>query len=106
MIILTLISLKTVKQLSVLVVLLLVNHHGSKKKASNDMLFSFAEIYKKASGRTLVEVAHMELAAPSIPDALERCVARRLADGKECRFGKLAYNAAERRYGPTNGYST
>ena len=48
--------------------------HGSKKKESNDMLETFADMYRKASGRDLVEVAHMEIAEPTIPQALERCV--------------------------------
>ena len=48
--------------------------HGSKKKESNDMLETFAEMYRKASGRDLVEVAHMEIAEPTIPQALVRCV--------------------------------
>lgn len=50
--------------------------HGSKKKASNDMLEAFAELYKATSGRDLVEVAHMEIVEPSIPTALGKCVER------------------------------
>ncbi|QDZ20497.1 cobalamin biosynthesis protein CbiX [Chloropicon primus] len=48
--------------------------HGSKKEESNAMLEEFAELYRETSGRALVEVAHMEIAEPSIPTALEKCV--------------------------------
>ena len=54
--------------------------HGSKKKASNEMLDAFAEMYRATSGRDLVEVAHMEIAEPSIPTALEKCVERGALD--------------------------
>lgn len=54
--------------------------HGSKKKESNEMLEAFAKIYRERSGRQLVEVAHMEIAEPSIPMALERCVERGAQD--------------------------
>ena len=44
------------------------------------MLEAFAKIYRERSGRQLVEVAHMEIAEPSIPMALERCVERGAQD--------------------------
>ena len=50
--------------------------HGSKKKAANDLLF---DVVKKVADRSpdlIVEGAHMELAAPSILDAITRCVER------------------------------
>ncbi|KAL4436131.1 hypothetical protein ABPG77_005579 [Micractinium sp. CCAP 211/92] len=39
------------------------------------MLFEFAELYRRATGRPLVEVAHMELAEPTIVQAVARCAA-------------------------------
>ena len=44
--------------------------HGSRKKASNDMLFEFAELYSRLTGRPIVEAAHMEIAKPTIADAI------------------------------------
>lgn len=39
------------------------------------MLFEFAELYQRVTRRPLVEVAHMELAEPTIEQAVARCVA-------------------------------
>jgi len=50
--------------------------HGSRRSESNAQLEEFAAVYAAVSGRALVEVAHMEIAAPSIMDALARAVAR------------------------------
>jgi sirohydrochlorin ferrochelatase len=48
--------------------------HGSRAKASNDMLLEFVELYRVTAGaHTLVEPAHMELAEPSISDAVGEC---------------------------------
>lgn len=44
--------------------------HGSRKKDSNDMLIEFGALYQKCTGRTNVEVAHMELAHPTIEEAI------------------------------------
>lgn len=44
--------------------------HGSRKKASNDMLHDFGDLYQALSGREIVEVAHMEIASPTIEDAI------------------------------------
>ncbi|EFN59829.1 hypothetical protein CHLNCDRAFT_133580 [Chlorella variabilis] len=49
--------------------------HGSKKAEANDALLEFAELYKKVTGRQVVEVAHMELAEPTIEQAVGRCAA-------------------------------
>ncbi|KAL4422405.1 hypothetical protein ABPG75_008602 [Micractinium tetrahymenae] len=49
--------------------------HGSRKAESNDTLFEFAALYRRVTGRPLVEVAHMELAEPTIEQAVARCVA-------------------------------
>lgn len=50
--------------------------HGSRRKESNEQLETFAEAYARATGRDIVEAAHMELASPSIADAFGRCVER------------------------------
>ncbi|KAG2426636.1 hypothetical protein HXX76_012950 [Chlamydomonas incerta] len=50
--------------------------HGSRKRASNDMLHEFGALYGQLTGTGLVEVAHMEIAEPTIAQALGRCVER------------------------------
>ena len=50
--------------------------HGSKREASNAQLLQFVDLYKRTSGRTIVEPAHMEIAQPDIEQAFERCVAQ------------------------------
>ncbi|KAI8470070.1 MAG: hypothetical protein J3K34DRAFT_521638 [Monoraphidium minutum] len=47
--------------------------HGSRAKASNDMLLEFVSLYKASTGQPIVEAAHMELAEPSIANAIARC---------------------------------
>lgn len=44
--------------------------HGSRRKDSNDMLFEFGELYKQMSGSEIVEMAHMEIAEPTIAQAI------------------------------------
>ena len=44
--------------------------HGSRAKASNDMLLECVELYKRTTGAAIVEAAHMELADPSVADAV------------------------------------
>lgn len=50
--------------------------HGSRRSASNEQLERFASLYASATGREVVEAAHMELAEPSIAEAFARCVER------------------------------
>lgn len=50
--------------------------HGSKRAASNEMLVEFVSLYQRTTGCTIVEPAHMEIAKPSIADAVDKCVAR------------------------------
>ncbi|GIL64675.1 hypothetical protein Vafri_18578 [Volvox africanus] len=50
--------------------------HGSRKKASNDMLVEFGELYGRVTGQEVVEIAHMEIAQPTIEEAISRCAAR------------------------------
>jgi sirohydrochlorin ferrochelatase len=50
--------------------------HGSRREESNQLLLEVVEHFAKASGLTVVEPAHMELAEPSIATAFARCVER------------------------------
>lgn len=50
--------------------------HGSRLDAANAMLDDVVQMYQAATGARIVEPAHMELAAPTLDDAVERCVAR------------------------------
>jgi len=48
--------------------------HGSTRAAANRMLDDVAQMYREHSGIGIVEVAHMELAEPSIAQAFDACV--------------------------------
>lgn len=48
--------------------------HGSRRAESNDQLLAVAEAYRRRVGWPIVEPAHMELAEPSLADAVRRCV--------------------------------
>jgi len=50
--------------------------HGSRREESNRLLEDVVAHFADASGLTIVEPAHMELAEPSIATAFARCVAR------------------------------
>jgi sirohydrochlorin ferrochelatase len=50
--------------------------HGSRRQAANDMLEAMAEVYRSHCGGAMVEVAHMELAEPTLAQAVDKCVAR------------------------------
>jgi sirohydrochlorin ferrochelatase len=50
--------------------------HGSRRAESNAMLELAAQRFQAWSGWPVVEPAHMELAAPTIAEAFDRCVAR------------------------------
>ena len=49
--------------------------HGSRRPESNAQLEALAERVRERMPERLVAVAHMELAAPSIADAIDACVA-------------------------------
>lgn len=53
---------------------LILVDHGSKRQAANDMLHDVVTMYKRVSGESIVEAAHMELADPTIDQAFEACV--------------------------------
>jgi sirohydrochlorin ferrochelatase len=55
---------------------LVIVDHGSKKPAANDMLIDVAAMFKRVTGTSIVEPAHMELAEPSIEQAFDKCVAQ------------------------------
>jgi len=54
---------------------ILLVDHGSRLDAANAVLEHIAEALRRRVGDAQVEVAHMELAEPTLADALERCVA-------------------------------
>src|SRR5512138_2763871 len=57
---------------------IIIVDHGSRREESNQMLAEVARLFgdRFAARYSVVEPAHMELAAPSIADAYERCVQR------------------------------
>jgi sirohydrochlorin ferrochelatase len=50
--------------------------HGSRRGESNEMLLDVVRNFAAATGHSIVEPAHMELAEPSIATAFARCVER------------------------------
>lgn len=50
--------------------------HGSRREESNALLLDVVRQFAEASGLSIVEPAHMELAEPSVATAFARCVAR------------------------------
>jgi sirohydrochlorin ferrochelatase len=54
----------------------IVVDHGSRRDESNAMLLDVVRNFAEATGMSIVEPAHMELAEPSIATAFDRCVER------------------------------
>ncbi|MBX3180983.1 MAG: hypothetical protein KF886_26865 [Candidatus Hydrogenedentes bacterium] len=54
----------------------IVIDHGSRMAAANDMLNGVVHMYRQATGVSIVEPAHMELAEPTLEQAAERCIAQ------------------------------
>jgi sirohydrochlorin ferrochelatase len=50
--------------------------HGSKRDEANALLEDVAQLFRGATGAAIVEIAHMELAEPTIAQAFARCVAQ------------------------------
>jgi len=50
--------------------------HGSRRAQANEMLEAIGQRYQEHTGAAIVEVAHMELAEPTIAQAYAKCVAR------------------------------
>jgi len=53
---------------------LLIVDHGSRRKEANDMLFLVGDICRKLKPGLIVQVAHMELAEPTIEQGFDQCV--------------------------------
>jgi sirohydrochlorin ferrochelatase len=49
--------------------------HGSSRPEANGRHESFVDAWRGTGGHHIVEAAHMELAAPSLADAFDACVA-------------------------------
>ena len=60
--------------LSVVTTALLIVDHGSKRQAANDMLEDVACGLREKRPGLLVEIAHMELADPTIEMGIQSCV--------------------------------
>ncbi len=54
--------------------------HGSKRPAANEQLDRLVALYKETTGAPIVEAAHMELAEPTIADAIEACIRQGATD--------------------------
>lgn len=50
--------------------------HGSKRDEANALLADVAQLFRGVSGAAIVEIAHMELAEPTIAQVFARCVAQ------------------------------
>ncbi len=50
--------------------------HGSRRSESNDLLLAVTALFRSRSELAIVEPAHMELAEPTIAQALAKCVAQ------------------------------
>ena len=48
--------------------------HGSKRDEANALLEDVAQLFRGATEARIVEIAHMELAEPTIAQAFARCV--------------------------------
>lgn len=55
---------------------IIIVDHGSRRTESNQMLHRAADRFAASSSYRIVEPAHMELAEPSIAEAVRRCVIR------------------------------
>jgi len=55
---------------------LLLVDHGSTFGSANDMLNDVAQLVSQKQPELIVEIAHMELASPSIPEGIFSCIQR------------------------------
>lgn len=53
---------------------IIIVDHGSGLASANDMLDDVVALFRRVSGYTMVEPAHMELASPTIAEAFSACV--------------------------------
>ncbi len=54
---------------------ILLVDHGSRLAAANELLGQVAELWRERTPSCVVEIAHMELAKPSIADGIAACAA-------------------------------
>jgi len=54
--------------------------HGSKRQAANDQLDGLVSLFKQTTNTRIVEPAHMELAKPTIADAIATCIRQGATD--------------------------
>jgi sirohydrochlorin ferrochelatase len=55
---------------------LLVMVHGSPRPVANNDMFAVVDVVRERGAYPIVEVGFMEINEPSIPEAIERCVAQ------------------------------
>ncbi len=55
---------------------LLVMVHGSPRPVANEDMYAVVEVVRQRGVYPIVEVGFMECNAPSIPEAIDRCVAQ------------------------------
>jgi sirohydrochlorin ferrochelatase len=65
---------------------ILLVDHGSQLDAANAVLDEIAEGVRRRRRDTIVEVAHMELAKPSLAESLARCAARGASEVVVCPY--------------------
>ena len=53
---------------------ILLVDHGSRRPEANALLEDVANQFRKRAAESIVEVAHMEIAEPSIAEGIEACV--------------------------------
>ena len=60
--------------------------HGSRRQEANDDLLRLAEAVRKRDRFSMVEVAYLEIASPTIPEGARRCI-----EQGACRILMLPY---------------
>lgn len=55
---------------------ILLVDHGSRREEANQQLEEIAELLRARDPSRIVEISHMEIAAPTIADGIAACVAR------------------------------
>jgi len=74
---------------------LLVVDHGSRRSQANQQLATIVQLLRELRPQQLIALAHMEIAAPNIPQAIESLISEGarelvvlpyfLSDGRHCR---------------------
>ena len=65
---------------------ILLVDHGSQLDAANALIDEIADAVRRRRRDAIVEVAHMELAKPSLAEGLARCAARGARDVVVCPY--------------------